>query len=49
MVCLMYKTHQFEFSVWWAQKALLIAHKRSKSILLQALARGVLYNALVCL
>ncbi|OHB40372.1 MAG: hypothetical protein A2069_06150 [Planctomycetes bacterium GWB2_41_19] len=50
MVCLMYKTHQFEFfHNMVGAKALLIAHKKVNLSFPEALARGVLCNALVCL
>ena len=50
MVCLMYKTHQFEFfHNMVGAKALLIAHKKVNLSFTEALARGVLCNALVCL
>ena len=50
MVCLMYKTHQFEFfHNMVGAKALLIAHKKINLSFTEALARGVLCNALVCL
>lgn len=50
MVCLMYKTHQFEFFHHMVgAKALLIAHKKVNLSFPEALARGVLCNALVCL
>ena len=50
MVCLMYNTHQFEFfHNMVGAKALLIAHKKVNLSFTEALARGVLCNALVCL
>ncbi|MBI5795515.1 MAG: formate/nitrite transporter family protein [Planctomycetes bacterium] len=50
MVCCMYKTHQFEFfHNMVGAKALLIAHKKVNLSFTEALARGVLCNALVCL
>ena len=50
MVCCMYKTHQFEFfHNMVGAKALLIAHKKINLSFTEALARGVLCNALVCL
>lgn len=50
MVCLMYKTQQFEFfHNMVGAKALLIAHKKVNLSFPEALARGVLCNALVCL
>jgi formate/nitrite transporter len=50
MVFLMYKTHQFEFfHNMVGAKALLIAHKKVNLSFTEALARGVLCNALVCL
>lgn len=50
MVCLMYKTQQFEFfHNMVGAKALLIAHKKVSLSFPEALARGVLCNALVCL
>ena len=50
MVCCMYKTHQFEFfHNTVGAKALLIAHKKINLSFTEALARGVLCNALVCL
>lgn len=49
-VCCMYKTHQFEFfQNMVGAKALLIAHKKVNLSFTEALARGVLCNALVCL
>ena len=46
----MYKTHQFEFfHNMVGAKALLIAHKKVNLSFTEALARGVLCNALVCL
>ena len=50
MICLMYKTQQFEFfHNMVGAKALLIAHKKVNLSFTEALARGVLCNALVCL
>lgn len=50
MVCLMYETQQFEFfHNMVGAKALLIAHKKVNLSFPEALARGVLCNALVCL
>lgn len=50
MVCCMYKTHQFEFfHNMVGAKALLIAHKKVNLSFTEALTRGVLCNALVCL
>ena len=50
MVFLMYKTQQFEFfHNMVGAKALLIAHKKVNLSFTEALARGVLCNALVCL
>ncbi|HHT9137981.1 MAG TPA: formate/nitrite transporter family protein [Candidatus Wunengus sp. YC60] len=50
MVCLMYKTRQYEFfHNMVGAKALLIAHKKVNLSFTEALARGALCNALVCL
>ncbi|KKO19401.1 MAG: formate/nitrite transporter family protein [Candidatus Brocadia sp.] len=50
MVCWMYKSQQWEFfNHMVGAKALLIAHKKVNLSFMNAFARGVLCNALICL